>query len=252
MGNVLSLGHQCSSREAILHAWRRGALSGPWRVASDWMCPEVLDLVEKASGRSVTQGLEPAVRALGRARATQGVGPTEAVLDLYAFFVALSVDPSASLVAAFVEAWAESVEGLALGVSCVDPGTGLSTWSHFGARIYELYAEEPGPATTRIIATVRLPIGTPTVASLPWETQAEIGYAVLGTFAGTAAVLSHVAATVTVLAPRTRPAFARLQDAARRLDRILPSGGGCGCRLDVEPLPASADGVATLLESLMR
>ncbi|MCH6469204.1 hypothetical protein [Sinomonas terrae] len=251
MGNVLSLGRR-GREEGILGAWRRRALAGTWRVASDWMCPEVIDLVERASGRGFILGLEGTVRALGRARAIQGVGSAEAVMDLYAFFEALTVDPPGPLVAAFVEAWAESVERAELGVSCVDPGTGLSTWAHFTSRIYELYAEDLAGASARIIATVRLPVCTPAVAALPWGTQAEIGSAVLGAFTGTTAVLSHVGAIVTALMPRTRTAFARLQDAAERLDRLLPSCGERGCRLDLEPLPAHADAIATLLESLRR
>ncbi|NUP73618.1 MAG: hypothetical protein HOQ07_03065 [Sinomonas sp.] len=242
-----------TERDQLLSLWRRDALSASWRVARDWLCPEVLGLAHAAARSSSPASLEPAVRALGRARAAQGVGASEAVSDLFAFFGVLCMAAPAQLVAAFVEMWSESAAGYETGISCVDPGTGLSTWAHFQARLYELYTEDDGAAPAeRIVAMVRLPEGTAGVSSLPWDLQAAMGREVLEAFAGTASVLSHRGATVAALVPRTEGTFARLHDALGRLDRILPTEPGGGCRLDVEPLPSSADYLGLLLESLRR
>ncbi|MEA5453607.1 hypothetical protein SPF06_02625 [Sinomonas sp. JGH33] len=216
-----------------------------------------MDLVRSASRSASAAGLEPSVRALGRARAEQGVGAAEAVMDLFAFFGALGMAAPAQLVAAFAETWAEFADGCCPGISCVDPATGLSTWAHFRARIYELYSEDDaagdGAATdARLVAVLRLPEGTASVASLPWEVQVTLGREVLDAFAGSAAVLSHTGATIASLMPRAKGAFARLHDAAARLDRLFRVEKGRGCRLDVEPLPRTANGVALLLESLRR
>lgn len=267
MNHLMSAGSRRAERDELLHVWRREALAASWRVAADWFCPEVLDLARTASD-SVTPaepaGLEPAVRALGRARAAQGVGPAEAVADLFAFFQALGIAAPGHLVAGFVETWAEFAEGCEPGISCFDPGTGLATWAHFRARIYELYAERTaggpagttddggGAATASIVAMVRLPAGTVGVASLPWDVQAVVGREVLEAFAGSPAVLSHTGATIAALVPRARRSYSRLRDAATRLDRVFAATPPAGCRLDVEPLPRRADGVAVLLDSLRR
>lgn len=246
-------GSRRTGRDQLLVAWRRDTLRHSWRVASDWFCPEVLDLVRGASRSQPTARLEPGVRALGRARAAQGVGAAEAVTDLFAFFGALGLPAPAQLVAAFVETWAEFAEGCEPGISCVDPGTGLSTWAHFRARIYELYAEDDAAAATaRIVAMVRLPAGTASVNSLSWNVQALVGQEVLDAFEGSPAVLSHTGATIAALVPRVHGTFSRLQDAATRLDRVLGAESGRGCRLDVEPLPRASDGISRLLDSLRR
>ncbi|WP_422934009.1 RsbRD N-terminal domain-containing protein [Sinomonas sp. P47F7] len=250
MTHLVSPGSWRTGRDQLLLAWRRDALAQSWRVASDWFCPEVLDLVRTASRSAPTAGLEPAIRALGRARAAQGVGPAEAVTDLFAFFGVLGLPAPAELVAAFVETWAEFAEGCEPGISCVDPGTGLSTWAHFRARLYELYAEDG--AAARIVAMVRLPVGTASVTSLPWNVQAVAGREVLDAFEGSPAVLSHTGATIAALVPRVHGTFSRLQDAANRLDRVFTAESGRGCRLDVEPLPHVADGISRLLDSLRR
>lgn len=241
------------SPDGLLREWRRRALSGAWRVASDWLCPEVMALVRAAysmdSGRG--SGIRAEVRALGRARAAQGVGAAESVADLFAFFDAMGMTPSGPLTAAFAEAWAEVSADWAPGVSCVDPGTGLATWGHFRARLYEIYSAETADPQQSIIAMLRLPAGTPALASAGWTLQDLVGRTVRTAFDGLGAVLSGINACVVVLMPRTAQGFAALGEAHESLDAALGMEGG-GCRIDLEPLPATVDGVGRVLDSLHR
>lgn len=167
MNRLLSAGRRRLDPDALLRAWRSLALSGTWRVASDWLCPEVLGLVRAASRIDSEQGagIRSEVRALGHARAAQGVSAAEAVADLFAFFEAVNLSPSGPLTAAFAEAWAVLSADWAPTASCVEPAMGFATWGHLRARLYEVYTEEAPVPGDRIIAMVRLPSGTPALAT---------------------------------------------------------------------------------------
>lgn len=242
-----------SSPDGLLREWHRRALSGPWRVASDWLCPEAMALVRAAhnidTGRGT--GIRAELRALGRARASQGVGAAESVADLFAFFDALGMPPSGPLTAAFTEAWAESAIDSAPHVSCVDPATALATWGHFRARLYEVYADSSAVPGTHIIAMLRLPTGTPALASAGWHLQDLIGRTVREAFTGLGAVISSVNASILILMPRHTRCFAALGECSEALDAALGSDGA-RCRIDLEPLPATIDGVDLVLDSLQR
>lgn len=256
MGPLASSTRRRLDPDGLLREWRRRAFSGTWRVASDWLCEEVMALVRAAHSMDAGRGtgIRSEVRALGRARAAQGVGVAEAVADLFAFFGALGMVPSGPLTAGFAEVWAEASASSAPLASCVEPATGFATWGHFRARLYEIYSMAAARPCDWIIAMLRLPAGTPAIASAGWTLQDLVGRTARAAFEGRGAVVSDVNAAVVVLLPRSADSFAALGRCHEALDAALSAAGlgRTGCRIDIEPLPATVDGVGCVLESLQR
>ena len=98
---------------------------------------------------------------------------------------------------------------------------------------------------------LRLPSGTPVLSAAGWPLQDLVGRTVRAAFEGLGAVPSSVGACVVVLMPRTPDCFAALGACHDALDAALALDEN-GCRIDVEPLPTTVEGVGRVLDSLHR
>ncbi|MGH3436575.1 MAG: GGDEF domain-containing protein [Sciscionella sp.] len=136
---------------ALRYDWRTASLAGGWPFVDDWALPEI-DQVCCAvlSGKDLAQPLT----ALGRARASAGIGLGETLADLAALHAVLDgpdtahgvvgVDPDAPparLLRLTALGWADSTMGRLGRSEVTDPLTGLATAEYLRMRLSEVYRE---------------------------------------------------------------------------------------------------------------
>lgn len=99
-----------------------------------------LDLaVARLSAASRAGDPAAAATALGRERGSDGVGLGQALDDLEVVHrVVTSADPSAAIVRAFTDAWAEAAITVLLGRGAIDHRTGLATIDFLATRLRDL------------------------------------------------------------------------------------------------------------------
>ena len=123
--------------DVLLSSWKAISLANGWRFEDDWEVPETTRLTKAhAQGSSLAQ---PA-HCLGYARAMQGIGITETIEDLAAFFAASGTHADAAIQQRLTEGWVTASNTIQAD-SCIDPLTDIPTYEHF----------------TRVLRALRLP-----------------------------------------------------------------------------------------------
>lgn len=129
-----------SGREAagaLLEQWRRASIETVWLRPGDWYTPAADALVE-----AIEAGLDtaPAASRLGRARATSGVGITEAIDDLAVLFRAAGYeDTPIRSIRALCEGWTGGNPNPPSAGAMTDPESGLGTVDYLAQRLVEVY-----------------------------------------------------------------------------------------------------------------
>jgi hypothetical protein len=151
----------------VRDAWHRRSAAQVWLRPNDWYAPEVEAVAEFV----VTgQNPEPALEALGRARADAGVGLTETLADLRCLVEAaeLDVDPWVAA-SAIAQGWADAAAAAASPAPIMDPVTDLATMPYLVVRLREVYAQAVADGTN-VSATHGLLIAETAVACPdPWQ-----------------------------------------------------------------------------------
>ncbi len=191
--------------DMLQHSWKAISLGNSWRFDDDWEVPETTGLT-----KAHTQGLplgQPA-HCLGYARAMQGIGITETIEDLAAFFTASGTHADAAIQQRLTEGWVTASNTIQA-ESCIDPLTDLPTYEHFTRVLHELYASPGFDPDGFVIGRITLP-ALPHGLTPGWTDLVELGLRCQEAFDGTSASLAYQGNTITVLMQRTGENHARL------------------------------------------
>lgn len=194
--------------------------------------------------------LQDAVAGLGVARAYQGVGIRETMLDLGAFFQAVNAPVDDELMCSLVEAWVE--ENCSVETSgCTDPSTGLATVAHLERILYDLSA---GAKSDReALGLARVSLARPAWERRPaWAMLADLGQIFQTEFAGICATAAIHGSGMYILMPSTGTAgptaLARFLDCLHR----DPRGPGIPVTATIDPLPGTPSEFASVAAELKR
>ncbi|MGO4431723.1 hypothetical protein AB4Y88_00035 [Paenarthrobacter sp. RAF9] len=167
--------------------------------------PETKDLIEAYLH---AQPLGEAARDLGFARGLQGVGITETIEDLGAFFSAAGGTLDITIQQRLTEGWAVAAEATDP-VSCADPLTGLPTVEHFNRVLQDLFNSTGFNPDDYVIGRIALPPfpGGPTRR---WAVLAELGLCCQKAFAGSGASIAFLDNTINVLMVASNENYARM------------------------------------------
>jgi hypothetical protein len=235
--------------DTLLNRWKVTSLERCWRFEDDWAVPETAHLVT-----AHTHGLPlgEAARDLGFARALQGIGITETIEDLTAFFIASSrpahpgaQSPSqAEVQQRLTEGWVAATE-TAPPISCTDPLTGLPTYEHFSRVLHDLYTSPGFNPDAFVIGRITLP-PLPEGATLRWTILAELGTCCQDAFQDTGATLAYQRNAITILMPRSNENYTRMISCHASLTRIAYFPWN-PTEITYEPLPAEPAGLLSIL-----
>lgn len=103
---------------------------------------------------AATQSGDPvsAATALGRERGTHGIGRGQSLDDLeVAHRIVTSADPTAAIVRAFADAWADAAVTVLLGRGAIDHRTGLATIEFLATRLRDLATTHERAGRTLIL-----------------------------------------------------------------------------------------------------
>ncbi|MDR6688340.1 hypothetical protein J2Y41_003926 [Arthrobacter sp. 1088] len=199
----------------LLTGWKKVSLRKSWRFEDDWAVPETIHLAT-----AYTHGLPlgEAARDLGLSRALQGIGITETIEDLQAFFVAAGIPADTNAQQRLTEGWVAATEAVQP-ISCTDPLTGLPTYEHLRRVLHDLYTSPGFNPDAFVIGRINL-APLPQGATLRWTILAELGQCCQEAFDNTGATLAYQRNTITVLMPRTNGNYARMISCHAALTRI--------------------------------
>lgn len=189
----------------LLNSWKAISLGNSWRFDDDWEVPETTRLT-KAHIQGLPLG-QPA-HCLGYARAMQGIGITETIEDLTAFFTASGTHADAAIQQRLTEGWVTANNTIQAD-SCIDPLTDLPTYEHFTRVLNELYASPGFDPDGLVIGRITLPT-LPDGLTPRWTDLVELGLRCQEAFEGTGASLGYENNTITVLMQRTGENYARM------------------------------------------
>lgn len=168
---------------ALTEEWRAASVQTVWLRPGDWYTPAVDALVEAIEAG---QDTAPSASRLGAARATAGVGITEAIDDLAIVFRAAGYeDPPIRSVRALCGGWTGgNPAGGALGTT-TDPESGLGTIGYLSQRFVEVYgsARQRGESVSATHALVVVDVSV--VESDVWQRiarNAAVGSALVGAY----------------------------------------------------------------------
>lgn len=122
---------------ALLHKWQSASIDSVWLRPGDWYTPAAEALVEALESRLDTAA---AAYRLGEARATAGVGITEAIDDMAVLFRAAGYE-SAPIrsIRALCAGWTEGAPSASTGPALADAESGLGTAEYLTQRLAEVY-----------------------------------------------------------------------------------------------------------------
>ncbi len=168
---------------ALTEEWRAASVQTVWLRPGDWYTPAVDALVE-----AIEAGLDtaPSASRLGAARATAGVGVTEAIDDLAIVFRAAGYeDTPIRSVRALCEGWTGGNPASGALGTMTDPESGLGTIEYLSQRLVEVYgaAKRRGESVSDTHALVVVDVSV--VDSDIWQRiarNAAVGSALVGAY----------------------------------------------------------------------
>jgi hypothetical protein len=242
----------------VRERWQADSLATVWLRPTDWYHPAVDALIEAVLDDADATA---AAERLGGARASAGVGISEAIDDLTCLFEALGHDaPPLALVRALCEGWAGDQAADPAVTHCVDPDSGLPTAAYLGVRIGETYgrASRTGRPAGETHALLVTDVEAKELA--PWSRivrSAVVGEALTAVFGEGHPMAALGRGTFAVLVERTPGLGAEALDLRDRLVEHARSHGAQDLirqppRVWVEALPATRLQAVELLEHLAR
>jgi hypothetical protein len=242
----------------LLERWRVGSLDQAWARPSDWYDPAVDALVEAVAER---RDASPAADRLGRARASVGVGLSEALDDLGALYVAAGIaEPPLIVVRSLAEGWADAGVSPIRSRACEDALTGLATAPYLRLRLKEHYARAARTHLPAGLTHCLVILDAQLAEAHPWQRMARacvLGAAMAEVFDGGDPLAALPGGRIVALARRDdelNPALARLRSVVE--DRVVRAGLGEAVRrpprIWVEGLPPDAQVALMLLDELER
>lgn len=123
----------------LLERWQAASLKRGWMVPSDWLVPQVENLLQAVVSKPRDVVETHYFEGLGRARGEAGVGLPESLTDLGALADALgtpALDPESAV--ALARGWSEA-STYRTAETAVDPLTDLGTSAYLQLRLREVY-----------------------------------------------------------------------------------------------------------------
>ncbi|MEV7662050.1 hypothetical protein [Paenarthrobacter sp. NPDC089316] len=198
--------------------WKVASRSGGWRF-NDWWVPEVEALIQ---ANVVGASLGAAARQLGTARAYNGVGIGETMLDFRAFFAAADLPSDEDSMQALVEGWVAENEHLEDFPSCTDITNGLVAVSHFEMLVKGLSTGSKSMRDEVTLVTVYLECSHK--RPLPWLLTVEIGLAFGAELSPVHAVGAVHEAEVHVILPRSDIGYSALMRFVGMVEKLVSKG----------------------------
>ncbi|MFC8039581.1 hypothetical protein ACFUOZ_09525 [Paenarthrobacter sp. NPDC057355] len=191
-----------------------------------------------------TRAVIPAntAKSLGAARARNGVGISETMMDFRALFTAANQSLDIDALQSLAEGWAEAAES-APPISCTDVYTGLATKAHFQRRIHEVSGFAAGCQGAYALAVISMP-GLRGSRSHCWTQLALLGDAVKGQLRGTGATAMYQDSAVHVLFPVGEENVSRMVQCKVALEAV-GEGALAPVRIAFYPLASDAVPVST-------
>ncbi|MEO3939524.1 hypothetical protein V3C41_00400 [Paenarthrobacter nicotinovorans] len=198
--------YQALSISVLLLKWKQASLDSGWRFQDDWATSETSRFAQAFVLQDEKMG--QAARRLGYSRATQGIGITETIDDLLAFFGAVSLPSDPLLQQRLSEGWVAAAE-VAHPSSCIEPLTGLPTYEHFGRVLVELYKTPAFEPECFVIGTIRIPAQLEG-AKFGWAALVELGTHCRDTLETASASLAYQDGAIRILMQRTNENYGRM------------------------------------------
>ncbi|WP_143338049.1 hypothetical protein [Demequina sp. NBRC 110054] len=168
---------------SLLRQWESASVDSVWLRPGDWYTPAAEALVEALDARLDTA---PAAYRLGQARASVGVGITEAIDDMAVLFRSAGYE-SAPIrsIRSLCEGWTEGDSATQIATQMHDPESGLGTADYLVQRLAEVYgaAERKGLRVPDTHALVMVDVSVED--SDPWQRMARnaaVGQALTGAY----------------------------------------------------------------------
>jgi hypothetical protein len=242
----------------VRERWQAASLASVWLRPSDWYHAAVDALIEAILDETDPM---PAAERLGGARASAGVGISEAIDDLTCLFAALGdTAPPVPLVRALCEGWAADQVAAPALTHCIDPDSGLPTAAYLSVRLGEAYgiAERSGRPVGETHALLVTDVEAEELA--PWSRivrSAVVGEALTVVFGDGHPMAALGRGTFAVLVQRTAALGLQALDLRDRLVDHARSHGAQDLirqppRVWVEALPSTRLQAVELLEHLGR
>ncbi|MFF2842010.1 hypothetical protein [Paenarthrobacter sp. NPDC057981] len=203
-------------RHLLLRRWQTTSYQAGWRFRSDWFQPEVRTVVTSLATRAVVPA--NTAKSLGAARARNGVGISETMMDFRALFTAANQSLDVDALQSLAEGWAEAAES-APPISCTDVYTGLATKAHFQRRIHEVSGFATGCQGAYALAVISMPDPQGS-RSHCWTQLALLGAAVRGQLSGTGATAMYQDSAVHVLFPVSEDNVSRMMQCKTALEAV--------------------------------
>jgi hypothetical protein len=227
-------------RHLLLRRWQTTSYQAGWRFRSDWFQPEVRTVVTSLATRAVIPA--NTAKSLGAARARNGVGISETMMDFRALFTAANQSLDVDALQSLAEGWAEVAES-APPISCTDVYTGLATKAHFQRRIHEVSGFATGCLGAHALAVITVS-GPRESRTHCWTLLALLGEAVKGQLSGTGATAMYQDSAVHVLVPVSEENLSRVVQCKAALEAV-EDGSLTPVRVAFYPLASDAAAVST-------
>ncbi|BDZ42469.1 hypothetical protein GCM10025865_17680 [Paraoerskovia sediminicola] len=248
--------HHEADAERVRDRWRARSVESVWLRPDDWFHPAVDALTEALVEARCAQA---AAERLGHGRGEAGVSIGEAIDDLACLYRTIGAEPDLGTLRALSTGWAAGAETQPVALGTMDPRSGLPTTAYLSQRLRETYAEARRSGTlvthTHCLVVVDVAVDhAPTVLRVARE-------AAMGTAMTEACGDGHPMAA---LGSGSYAALWSRLEAADRVVMIRRAIERTGVRMGVtavlrrpprvwiEPLPASPQGAAALLDQLSR
>ncbi|MDD7835978.1 MULTISPECIES: hypothetical protein [Paenarthrobacter] len=227
-------------RHLLLRRWQTTSYQAGWRFRSDWFQPEVRTVVTSLATRAVIPA--NTAKSLGAARARNGVGISETMMDFRALFTAANQSLDVDALQSLAEGWAEAAEA-APPISCTDVYTGLATKAHFQRQIHEVSGLATGCQGAYALAVLSMP-GHRGSQGHCWTELALLGEAVKGQLRGTGATAMYQDSAIHILFPVSEENVSRMVQCKAALEAV-EGGSLTPVRIAFYPLASDAAAVPT-------
>lgn len=192
-----------------------------------------------------TRAVIPAntAKSLGAARARNGVGISETMMDFRALFTAANQSLDVDALQSLAEGWAEATEA-APPISCTDVYTGLATKAHFQRQIHEVSGLATGCQGAYALAVLSMP-GHRGSHGYCWTQLALLGEAVKGQLRGTGATAMYQDSAIHILFPVSEENLSRVVQCKAALEAV-EDAALTPVRIAFYPLASDAAAVPTV------